>query len=784
METRLWKLVQEAFEQAAAMGGDERSAFLASLPDEVSRETAALLAADAEASDFLESAYVPWPREGTHIGRYVVESLVARGGMGEVYKAQRDSGFTQQVAIKVLGPAFALPDAERLFARERQILAQLSHPHIVRLLDGGVCEGRQYLVMEWVHGQRLGDWACTAGISEKLLIFEQICDAVQAAHQSLIVHCDLKPSNVIVAAGGQPKLLDFGIARLIDLAGDLPGSTHTVLRALTLSYASPEQARGLKPATPSDVYSLGLILYELVTGAVAQPVEGLPLDEAIAAIATKEPAKAHGIHRDLDAIIRMAAAKDPSRRYPSAKDLGEDVRRFRMGYPIAAHPPSTPYRLRKFAERNRGAVFAGALGLAAATLALAAFIVQYGEAQRHRGIAERRFAAARQLSQMLVMEGPQRLGSIPGTIDTRRWMAQQATRYLEQLAADAGNDEDFALDVARGYRQLAFQQYNTNVPNLNDPVSAAKSLEMGAALLERFRSRQRDTQAELVQNYIDRPYLALRRNAEAIALEDRAAAIAAPLAQSGAKNDRDLLARVWFRQASNLVRPAAQRLDLWAKLEGYYRERLSEKKEDPNRIRNLALVHKSLASIFTDAKNYERALQEDRKALALDEERQRLEPHSTAVSMDLSFDYGRLGQDLVFSGRPNGGIAYLHKSVAIRRAAAADDPQNKFVQERLAWILGELGNAYLLVSQPAEARKVLREAVAIRETIHALGIGSRSMPDLLALLAAAAVAANNPVEACRYWRGAKQYLPASTEGGDSVLPAARIEREAAACGPR
>ncbi|MFN7936225.1 MAG: serine/threonine-protein kinase [Bryobacteraceae bacterium] len=784
MNEKLWKLVQVAFDEAVELSGDARAEYLAKLAADVSREVEALLEADSRAGEFLEQPYQSWPQIGTRIGPYTVQSLVARGGMGEVYKARRESDFTQQVAIKVLGPMFAVRDAERLFSRERQILAQLSHPHIVRLLDGGVSEGRQYLVMEWIDGERLSDWARNASLDDRLRIFEQICDAVQAAHQSLIVHCDLKPSNVIVTQSGQPKLLDFGIAKLADLAGDAPGSTQTVLRALTLSYASPEQARGLKPGTPSDLYSLGLMLYELATGAAAQPVEGLPLDEAIAAIVENEPPRVAGLARDLDAVIRMATAKEPSRRYATARELSEDVKRYRLGYPVAAQPPTTRYRIRKFVERNRAAVFVGGLGTLAALAGLTAFALQYRVTEQQRGVAERRFAAARQMAQMLVMEGPQRLSTVPGTIDTRRWMAEQATRYLEQLSVDAGNDEAFALDVARGYRQLAFQQFNTNTPNLNDPAAALRSQEKGAALLERFSSRNRDVLAELAQNYIERPYLVLRRPADAVASLSRAEAIAAELAKSGAKNDLDLLARVWFRQASNESRPVAERLELWGKLERYYRMRLEEKKDDPNRIRNLALVHKSLSGLYSFEKNHEKALEEDRKALALDEQRQQLRPPDSTVPLDLSFDYGRLGQDLANAGRPAEGLPYLRQSVAIRRKLLQDDPQNKFVAERLAWILGEMGNVQLQVSQLSQARESLREAIAIRQRLQAFGVGSRSMPDLYALLASTAEKERKTVEACGHWQEAKRFLPPKTEGMDYVLPAAEIQSKAGACAGR
>ena len=328
------------------------------------------------------------------IGPYRVVRELGRGGMGVVYLAERDDGqYRQRVAVKLLRSS---PDAEELrrrFVAERQILASLSHPHIAQLLDGGVSDGElPYLVIEYVDGLPLTEYCDRhrLGIDARLRLFQDVCSAVHHAHQNLVLHRDLKPGNVLVTAAGTVKLLDFGIAKLLNsaLGTDQP-ITRTAFRMMTPAYASPEQVRGDSLTTASDVYALGLLLYELLVGSPAHRIDTDAPRAVFEAVCEREPerpsvAVAHGesaaaaaaardttpeklarhLRGDLDAITAMALRKEPGRRYGSAELLAEDVSRYSQGLPVLAHRGNRWYRLEKFVRRHRAsAAFAAAAAL-------------------------------------------------------------------------------------------------------------------------------------------------------------------------------------------------------------------------------------------------------------------------------------------------------------------------------------------------------------------------------------------------------------------------------------
>ncbi len=389
LSSHRWQQVDDLFAAALEHPPAERLAFLeqASRGDaELYRAVSALLASDAEAEQVLgESATVfaapllpglrssiaatttePLPA-GHRIGPYRLLEEIGRGGMGAVYRAERvDGEFEQRVALKLVKRGMDTDEILRRFRHERQILASLEHPHIARLLDGGAAEdGRPYLVMELVEGEPI-DAYCNRnqlGIEARLALFRIVCEAVQYAHQNLIVHRDIKPSNILVTtpasedAGGTPKLLDFGIAKLL-VEEPAAGTPHTRPgeRVLTPEYASPEQVRGAPVTTASDVYGLGVLLHLLLTG--QRPAEA----RRPSAVVTSERLRRR-LRGDLDTIVLKATEADPARRYPSAGALAEDVRRHLDRLPIEAHPASAAYRAAKFIRRHR-------MGVAAATAVL------------------------------------------------------------------------------------------------------------------------------------------------------------------------------------------------------------------------------------------------------------------------------------------------------------------------------------------------------------------------------------------------------------------------------
>jgi len=381
LNPRQWTEVRQLFERATELSREQRGRFLERecQDDDVRAEVASLLehsgpglltAGHAIASVATAVALEQDPDQwliGARLGAYRVEAIIGHGGMGAVYRAERDDAeFYQRVAIKLVRTAASSPTTLLRFKQERQILARLSHPHIARLLDGGSTPGGvPYLVMEFIEGEPITTWCerHALKVEERLRLFMRVCEAVEHAHRSLIVHRDLKPANILVTLDGTPKLLDFGIAKLLDGNASAEAFTGTGLHLMTPDYASPEQVR-CEPVSPAtDVYALGLILYELLTGQKAQKISDYtPATIAQVVCQTQAPAPAAlrpQLWGDLDNIIRMAIRKEPERRYRSAGELARDLERHLDGQPVVARPDTLAYRGAKFVTRNRMAVLAG-----------------------------------------------------------------------------------------------------------------------------------------------------------------------------------------------------------------------------------------------------------------------------------------------------------------------------------------------------------------------------------------------------------------------------------------
>jgi eukaryotic-like serine/threonine-protein kinase len=303
---------------------------------------------------------------GRRLGPYRIAKVLGFGGMGAVYLGERADGqFEQRVALKIMRSGWGGEESRRRFVEERQILARLEHPHIARLLDGGLTEAAEpYFAMEYVEGKAIDEFseARSLSVEQRLDMFLQVCGAVQHAHESLIVHRDLKPSNILVTASGQVKLLDFGIAKLLDSdAGAHPAVTQTRMHWLTPQYASPEQIRGEPVTTASDVYALGLVLYRLLTGQPPYEVDTASAAQVEAIVCNTEPVApsitAHQLRRvlegDLDTIVLKALRKEPAQRYRSAEQLAGDIKRHLAGLPILARPATLRYRSSKFVRRHR-----------------------------------------------------------------------------------------------------------------------------------------------------------------------------------------------------------------------------------------------------------------------------------------------------------------------------------------------------------------------------------------------------------------------------------------------
>ncbi len=433
---------------------------------------------------------------GRRLGAYALTRELGRGGMGAVYLARRADGrFEQQVAVKLLKRGTDTDEVLRRFQAERRILARLEHPNIARLLDGGETDdGLPFFVMEYVDGAPLTGFARRHDLSidARLELFGKVCAAVQFAHQNLVVHRDLKPGNILVTAEGEPKLLDFGLARLI--GGDDADATALEItvaeaRRLTPAYASPEQVRGAALTTVSDVYSLGALLYELLTDQPPHrfstprptPVELLrvigeqePVRPSLAATNARTRPRLRG---DLDNIVGLAMRKDPARRYQSVGAFADDLRRHRESRPVRARPDTLRYRTAKFVGRNRVGVGVGALALLALLATSAAALWQAAR-------AERRFSDVRALAHTFLFDFHDSIRNLPGSTPARRLLVTSALGYLQRLEREAGGDLGLRRELAQAYIKVGDVQGRPNVANLGDSQGALASYRRAVGLAE------------------------------------------------------------------------------------------------------------------------------------------------------------------------------------------------------------------------------------------------------------------------------------------------------------
>jgi serine/threonine-protein kinase len=466
---------------------DDAGGFL----DEPAAEFAApLLAASLAGPDAAEGEGGRRRRPApAQVGPYRVLRELGRGGMGVVYLAERDDPeLPQQVALKVLPAEASVAAAARRFREERRILASLDHPNVARLLDGGVApDGTPWFSMELVDGLPIDLWCDAQGldVEARLRLFLDVCAAVQYAHQHLVVHRDLKPSNILVRADGTPKLLDFGIAKLLapDAASSDDGRiTRTGMRVLTPAYASPEQVRGEPVSTASDVYALGVLLYELLAGRGPYGDDVVGQRDLERRVVEHEPARPSAVAGDerrrrrlrgeLDAIVLTALRKEPARRYASAERLADDVRRHLAGLPVAARADSRRYRLRKFVARHRWAVAAAAIALLLVAAFAVAMAVQRARIARERARAERTAAF---LVELFTGANPEVARG--REVTAHALLARGAVRLERDLALEPQTRAAMLDAIGRAYFGLG--EYDAARPLLEEALAMRRRLHAG-----------------------------------------------------------------------------------------------------------------------------------------------------------------------------------------------------------------------------------------------------------------------------------------------------------------
>lgn len=512
MDSERWSKLKEIFVQAEALEPGECEAFVNEAAEgdaELAAEVKSLLNSRDETANILEANAFDLskgvfadqtPKAGRTFGSYRIVSELGSGGMGAVFLVERSDGeFKQTAALKLIRNTLADAETERRFRTEREILAGLHHPNIAQLYDGGVSEnGEPFFVMEHIEGRPLNQYVRTANspLNDRLDLFLKICSAVDYAHRNLTVHRDLKPGNILITPEGEPKLLDFGLAKLLDEQGGEKDQTATMFRAFTPAYASPEQILGKRVTIASDIYSLGVIFYELLTDSKPFVFDGMSLEEIVRTITGSDPVRPSsvgrkgsssaalrpGIASDLDTIAMKCLEKEPERRYSTAAELAADIRRFLDGMPILARPSTFSYRTSKFVRRNWKSVAAGTLAAASLLVGLGVSIWQAEVARAERDRAEQRFQDVRKLSNSLLFEITPKIETLEGSTEAREILVKRALEYLDSLASEAAGDSELQKELAAAYEKIGELQGHPSKPNLGDLAGALSSYEKANAI--------------------------------------------------------------------------------------------------------------------------------------------------------------------------------------------------------------------------------------------------------------------------------------------------------------
>jgi len=547
MQAENWKKVKGILNEFLELETSARGVYLSKLNGELRAEVESLLAFEEEAEDALRFSAVEFSKDfldddeanspliGQQIGVYKIVRELGQGGMGAVYLAERADGkFEQKSALKLLKREMNTSALRRRFQHEREILASLEHPNIARLLDAGTTDDKiPFLAMEYVEGLPI-DVYCNKqklDLNGRLDLFRKVCAAVDFAHRNLIVHRDLKPSNILVNNDGVPKLLDFGISKILSAEFEQVNSaTITKLGVMTPSYASPEQLQSKSVTTATDIYSLGVILYELLSGHRPFEKKEDNLKEIYKAVLENEPPppsvvisefgfrmsdsesetvplpkytkkikfqtnqqsqilNPKSLSGDLDNIVLKALRKEPERRYSSAENLAEDIHRHQRGLPVRARPNTLSYRAEKFFKRNKAAVFAVLLIFLAIVGGLIATLWQARVAQTERAKAEKRFNDVRALANSFLFELSPKIENLPGSMPARELLVTRALEYLDNLAREADDDAELLRELANAYEKVGDVQGNPYNPIIGDTKGALESYEKSLEIRQRLAGK-------------------------------------------------------------------------------------------------------------------------------------------------------------------------------------------------------------------------------------------------------------------------------------------------------
>jgi serine/threonine protein kinase len=781
MTPEQWQRVRPILESALELDPAGRTAFLdqACADRTVRNEVESLIASHEQAgTDVLNPASSPTLNldeetrfrlpPGKRIGAYEILEEIAVGGMGAVYRAVRADGqYKQQVALKIVRSELGAEFTASRFKNERQILASLSQPNIAKILDAGTtADGMPYFVMELVEGQRIDNYCDAHKLSttERLDLFLQICSAVQYAHQHLVIHRDIKPGNILVNSDGVPKLLDFGIAKILESSSvdNQYEQTISLVRLLTPEYASPEQIKGEPITTASDVYSLGVVLYELLTGrapynaptqtphelsravceteperpSMAVLRKQLPANErqrksaddsSLTAMREGSPEKlSRRLRGDLDNIVLMALRKEPQRRYASVEQFAQDIRRHLDHLPVIARKDTAAYRASKFITRHKVGVAVGALVTVALLSATGITIRQARIARAERARAERRFNDVRKLANSLIFEVHDSIQELPGATAARKLIIQRAQEYLDGLAQESQSDPTLLRELAAAYGRLANVQGHPRDANIGDTPRALQNARKAVELLEAALSlnpSNRDIRRELAESNINLSYMQSKVNDESgyIRSLDEAVQGLEGLAASNPEDPKiqsdlaDAYSATGFRfnDENNLT----QGLTYHQKALAIYQRLVKIDPRNEQYQTQLSFSHKRVASVLIMQNQLQPAFEHEQAALTIDEAQLALHPDSARTRYNITFAYGDTGFILRRQGDLDGALSYYRKALAIRAALVAADPQDTRARNGLSTTYLKIGG---ILEEKADTQGALdsyKRALALIEAL-------------------------------------------------------------------
>jgi non-specific serine/threonine protein kinase/serine/threonine-protein kinase len=769
-----YEKIKEIFSAAIELAPAGRDAFLGEhcANARMRREVESLLEAHAASESFMSEVsaveIVQDSLERSHrlvgqkIDKYRVKEEIGRGGMGVVFLAERED-FHQQAALKIIKRGMDSDAILERFAREREILAALNHPYIARLLDGGTTnEGVPFFVMEYVEGVPFDEFCRRNQLTEreKLELFRKICAAVSFAHQKLVVHRDLKPSNILVLPDGTPKLLDFGIAKLLNSTD--ASQTQTQQRVLTPAYASPEQLRGEIVSTTSDIYSLGLILSEILEIPVpAKSPTADSLDSRKTTKNQKPKTKSQKPKTDLQAILQTAMHADTMRRYSSADNFSEDIRRYLDGLPVSARRDSFGYRARKFLVRNRLGV--GVLLFVFMVLVGGILLVgrQAKIAERERARAERRAENLRKLSSSFAVELHDAILNLPGSLQARQLLLTRAVEQLDALAAESEGNPQLQDELAQGYynlselptinladserniikgmaiyenllaaepknvnyrrqlaKGLALQSNNHKVRG--DTSLALEYLQKSAAILESVVADEPATvehkmQLREVEADTTTLLMMMGRARESLEVSRKAQTLGAELAQSGkiADDFERMLAALHFDECKSLTYLGDYQNSLEL-LEADLRLVEEQSAAHPNDTRfryALWAYYRNLALTLEQSGSKKTAFESLQKSLELIENLWKVAADDAGYQRNTSFTHLALGQFWVRQNEPEKALPHLRTALEMSEKIFDTDKEKGETLEDLARIHAALGQTFALLKKEPDALKHLRDAL-------------------------------------------------------------------------